>query len=151
MAPFDVRFHDHSKKDKDIYTVLQPDICVICDPAKIDRRGCIGAPDIVVEVLSPSNSKMELFHKFQVYQEHKVREYWVVYPDEQCILQYLLDDGGVFVAGQPRTGENELVSDVLPGFRLNIDEVFVDNGRLVATEEETVADQLISPSMRPYQ
>lgn len=59
-APFDVRFPKESKADTDIYTVLQPDICVICDQAKLDDKGCIGAPDIVVEILSPGNNKKEL-------------------------------------------------------------------------------------------
>ena len=65
-APFDVRFPKESIADKDIYTVLQPDICVICDPAKLDDRGCIGAPDLVVEILSPGNNKMELLNKYNV-------------------------------------------------------------------------------------
>ena len=66
IAPFDVRLPRKSKNDKDITTVLQPDLCVICDPSKLDVRGCIGAPDIVVEVLSPSNNKKELKNKYEV-------------------------------------------------------------------------------------
>ena len=77
-APFDVRFPKESTEDKDIYTVLQPDICVICDLAKLDTRGCIGAPDIVVEILSPGNNKTELLNKYSVYEESGVKEYWVV-------------------------------------------------------------------------
>lgn len=61
-APFDVRFPSKSKEDKDIYTVLQPDICVICDKSKLDDRGCLGAPDLVVEILSPGNNKKELLN-----------------------------------------------------------------------------------------
>jgi len=125
ISPFDVRFPTKSKEDKDIYTVLQPDICVICDPDKIDRRGCIGAPDVVVEVLSPSNSKKELYYKFEVYQEHQVREYWIIHPDERCFLKYVLNEDGVFIAGQPYTGDREFVSDILPGFRLNVEEIFI--------------------------
>lgn len=78
ISPFDVRFPDKSKADKDIFTVLQPDICVVCDENKIDRRGCVGAPDIVIEVLSPGNNQKDLFHKYQIYEESGVREYWVV-------------------------------------------------------------------------
>jgi Uma2 family endonuclease len=61
-APFDVRLPRKSKDDKDIITVVQPDICVICDPAKLDDRGCLGAPDIVVEILSPGNNKKEVIN-----------------------------------------------------------------------------------------
>lgn len=67
-APFDVRFPKESKEDKDVFTVLQPDICVVCDKSKLDYRGCIGAPDIVVEILSPGNTKMELLNKYKVYE-----------------------------------------------------------------------------------
>lgn len=123
-APFDVRFPDHSKANKDVYTVLQPDICVICDETKVDKRGCIGAPDIVVEVLSPSNNTMELKNKFAIYEEYGVREYWVVHPKKRTFLKYVLNSEGVFVVGELYEGGSDFVSDILPGFRLNVDEVF---------------------------
>jgi len=123
-APFDVRFPDDSKKDKDVYTVLQPDICVICDETKLDKRGCIGAPDIVVEVLSPSNNRKELKNKYDIYEAYGVREYWVVHPKKRTFLKYVLNSEGVFVVGELYEGGSEFVSDILPGFRLNIDEVF---------------------------
>ena len=85
-APFDVRIPRKSIEDKDIITVVQPDICVVCDPAKIDKKGCIGAPDIVIEILSPSNSEKELKNKYEVYEESGVREYWVVFPSEKTML-----------------------------------------------------------------
>jgi len=66
-APFDVRFYRESKADEDIYTVLQPDLCVICDSQKLDDRGCIGAPDLVIEILSPGNNKKELLNKYTIY------------------------------------------------------------------------------------
>jgi len=123
-APFDVRFPDKSKVNGKVYTVLQPDICVICDETKLDRRGCIGAPDIVVEILSPGNSRMELKNKFDVYQEYGVREYWIVHPEKRSFLKYVLNEDGVFVTGEPYEEGTEFVSDILPGFRLNVDEVF---------------------------
>jgi Uma2 family endonuclease len=64
IAPFDVRFPTNSIEDSKIHDVVQPDICVICDPEKLDDRGCIGAPDLIVEILSPGNSKTELKHKY---------------------------------------------------------------------------------------
>jgi Uma2 family endonuclease len=126
VAPFDVRFPYKSKDDVDVTTVLQPDICVVCDPTKIDNRGCLGAPDIVVEVLSPGNNRKELDNKYKVYEEFGVREYWIVHPSERTLIQYVLNDEGTFVAGRPYAGGNELVSDLLPGFRLNIDELFMN-------------------------
>ncbi len=90
VAPFDVRFPD---KNGNVKTVVQPDLCVICDPSKLDERGCLGAPDLVVEILSPGNSKREMKDKYNLYQEQGVSEYWVVRPEEQNIHIYVLKDG----------------------------------------------------------
>jgi Uma2 family endonuclease len=93
-APFDIRIPKKSKSDKEVFTVLQPDICVICDLSKLDDRGSIGAPNIVVEILSPRNSKKEMSNKFDVYQEHGVKEYWMISPIEKNIIQYILHGDG---------------------------------------------------------
>ncbi len=123
-APFDVRFPKESKADKDVFTVLQPDICVVCDLTKLDARGCIGAPDLVVEVLSPGNNKKELLHKYKIYQEFGVKEYWVVSQSDQTILIYTLDDIGRFQPSKLFTLSEQITSSVLPGFVLNLDDVF---------------------------
>ncbi|RZJ81478.1 MAG: Uma2 family endonuclease [Flavobacterium sp.] len=123
-APFDVRFPKDSKADKDVFTVLQPDICVICDLSKLDDKGCIGAPDIVVEILSPGNNKKELLHKYKVYQEFGVKEYWVVSQSDQSILIYTLDEEGTFRPSKIFTLSEEITSSVLPGFVLKLDDVF---------------------------
>jgi Uma2 family endonuclease len=123
-APFDVRFPKGSVADKDIFTVLQPDVCVICDPSKLDFRGCIGAPDIVVEILSPGNSKTELLHKYNVYEEFGVKEYWVVSVADKTFLKYTLDTHGKFQPSKLFTLSEVVNSSVLLGFTLNLDEVF---------------------------
>ena len=123
-APFDVRFPKTSKADKDVFTVLQPDICVICDLTKLDDKGCIGAPDIIVEILSPGNNKKELLNKYQVYQEFGVKEYWVVSQSDQSILIYTLDATGKFQPSKIFTLSEEIRSSVLPGFVLKLDDVF---------------------------
>ena len=89
-APFDVRFLDKKKStaDKDIYTVVQPDICVICDRSKLDDRGCIGAPDLIIEIVSKGNTKKELETKFRLYEENGVREYWVVFMGDETVAVY---------------------------------------------------------------
>ncbi|WP_316846973.1 Uma2 family endonuclease [Pedobacter psychrodurus] len=126
ISPFDVRFPKESNNDKAIFTVLQPDICVICDRNKIDARGCIGAPDLVVEVLSPGNSKMELLNKYRVYEEFGVREYWVVSQSDQNILVYTLNEEGKFQPSKIFTLSEKITSSVLPGFELTLDDVFED-------------------------
>ena len=125
-APFDVRFPKDSKADKDIYTVLQPDICVICDLSKLDDKGCIGAPDIVIEILSPGNNKKELLNKYKLYEEFGVKEYWVISASEKTFFKYTLDDQGKYQPSRLFTLSEEITSDALPGFRLNLDEVFED-------------------------
>jgi Uma2 family endonuclease len=125
-APFDVRFPKESLADEDIYTVLQPDICVICDMTKIDGRGCIGAPDIVVEILSPGNNKKDLLNKYRVYEEFGVKEYWIVSPADKTFLKYVLDENGKYQPSRLFTLSEKVSSEVLPGFELDLDEIFKD-------------------------
>ncbi|TAD84432.1 MAG: Uma2 family endonuclease [Bacteroidetes bacterium] len=93
VAPYDVRLPDrkNATTDKEIYTVVQPDICVICDESKIDRRGCVGAPDWVIEILSPGNTRLEMHEKFDLYEENGVVEYWTVHSEDENIMQFVLD------------------------------------------------------------
>ncbi|MDF1547018.1 MAG: Uma2 family endonuclease [Bacteroidales bacterium] len=94
-APFDVRFP--SKKgeisDDKIYTVVQPDICIICDESKLDDRGCIGAPDLIVEILSSSTVKKDVWEKYKLYEEHGITEYWIVHPKDQTLTVFHLENG----------------------------------------------------------
>jgi Uma2 family endonuclease len=91
-APFDVRLIDSkkSKNNQQVFTVVQPDICVICDEKKLDERGCIGAPDLIIEIVSPGNSKKEMKTKHELYEENGVREYWIANPLEKNIMLYVL-------------------------------------------------------------
>jgi Uma2 family endonuclease len=96
-APFDVRLpKGKNKSNKEIYTVVQPDICIICDPEKLDDKGCVGAPDLIVEIVSPRKAKYDVQVKFKVYEEHGVREYWIVQPNDQTVTVFLLDDKGKY-------------------------------------------------------
>ena len=123
-APFDVRFSKDPAYDK-IDSVVQPDISVICDLSKLDDKGCWGAPDLIVEILSPGNSRVELQNKYGLYQEYGVREYWVVHPIECTLLIYTLI-GGKFQPSRLYTFGDKVHSEVLPGFELDLDEVFAD-------------------------
>jgi Uma2 family endonuclease len=126
-APFDVRLPlpPHRIKTDKIDTVVQPDICVICDPSKLDERGCIGAPELVVEILSPGNSKREMKDKLNLYESAGVLEYWVIDPEHEIVLTYTLDQNtGVFVSGRPLTDEDTLKSVVLEGFSMELNPIF---------------------------
>ncbi|MEB2780708.1 Uma2 family endonuclease [Algoriphagus sp. C2-6-M1] len=120
-APFDVRFSKNPKDEK-VKSVVQPDISVICDPSKLDDKGCLGAPDLIVEILSPGNSRVELQNKYELYQEYGVREYWVIHPTECTVLIYTLIDGK-FHPSRLFTSGDQIQSSVLPGFTLDLEEV----------------------------
>jgi Uma2 family endonuclease len=122
-APFDVRLPRKSKDDKDIITVLQPDICVVCDLSKLDDRGCIGAPDIVVEILSPGNNAKELKNKYEVYEESGVKEYWIVSPQNNTFTKYTLINDK-YDASKLMTSGDIVTSSVLEGFSLDLTELF---------------------------
>jgi Uma2 family endonuclease len=94
-APFDVRLPNSKKStaDKTIMSVVQPDICIICDPKKIDERGCIGAPDLIVEIVSKGNTKKELENKYELYQENGVKEYWIVFQNDEIVQVFDLVRG----------------------------------------------------------
>jgi Uma2 family endonuclease len=125
MAPFDVRLLDKKKlaSDHEIYTVVQPDLCVICDRTKIDKRGCIGAPDLIIEILSPGNSKKEMTYKYDLYQEAGVLEYWMVNPVDKTIFIYVLKDG-VFEGQQPLIEESQIKSLLFPQLDFILSEIF---------------------------
>ena len=126
-APFDVRLPIKDKKsNQEITTVLQPDICLICDLSKLDDKGCLGAPDLVIEVLSPGNSLREIDQKFNVYEEIGVREYWVVYPEYGHVNIFLLDESGKFIGQHPKNNGELLYSTVFPGLVINLSEIFAE-------------------------
>jgi len=93
-APFDIKLYDSRQsklRDQEVFSVVQPDLCVICDKEKLTEQGCNGAPDWIIEVLSPGNSKKEMRLKYDLYQENGVTEYWMVYPYEQAVYQFVLN------------------------------------------------------------
>jgi Uma2 family endonuclease len=124
-APFDVRLPVKSKRNEDIDTVVQPDICVICDRKKLDDAGCIGAPDLIVEILSPGNNRKELRNKYEVYEESGVREYWIIHPDEQTLMIYTLHEGK-YQPSRLFTSGDIVESKCIVGFKLDLEEVFSD-------------------------
>jgi Uma2 family endonuclease len=127
VAPFDVRLTP-LKKDKNnkIYTVVQPDLCVICDDDKLDEHGCIGSPDLIIEILSPGNTRKEMKDKFEVYQENGVREYWLVEPNNRAVFVYVLNEQGKYFGLQPFTEEDIMTSAIFPELEINLEEVFAE-------------------------
>jgi Uma2 family endonuclease len=124
-APFDVRL-TRTREDKDVITVVQPDLCIICDPTKLDDRGCNGAPDLIIEILSPGNSRTEMRDKFELYEEAGVLEYWVVSPTEKNILVWKLNEQGRYIGLAPSVEGDVMTTPIVPNLGLDVTEVFVD-------------------------
>lgn len=121
-APFDVRL-ERVKDDKKVQNVVQPDICVVCDITKLDDRGCSGAPELVIEILSPGNTKKEMKYKFELYEAAGVLEYWIVDPTEKVIFQYVLENKQ-FINHRPLIEEDSIQSVAISGFLLPLASIF---------------------------
>lgn len=123
-APFDVRLPEADETDAEIITVVQPDIAVICDPAKLDPRGCRGAPDVIMEILSPATAVRDQIQKVTLYQKHGVREYWTVHPSDRLVTVRLLGAEGSY--GIPTIYEAKGLQPLatLPGLQIDLDSVF---------------------------
>jgi Uma2 family endonuclease len=128
VAPFDVRLPKKGETDdKDIYTVVQPDICVVCDESKLDDKGCIGAPDLVVEILSPGNSRKEVRIKHELYEESGVKEYWIINPLEENIAVFLSNNHGKFDGASLYTNGDTITSKAVNGLKIDVTEIFLTN------------------------
>jgi Uma2 family endonuclease len=129
FAPVDVRlkgrpFRKRKREDNEITTVVQPDLIVVCDPEKMeDPRSIDGAPEMVIEILSPGNTRTETKYKLDLYEENGVEEYWVVFPSFNNVQVYLLEDDKY---GKPLTFESgdKIPCTVLKGVRIPVDEIF---------------------------
>ncbi len=126
-APFDVRLPgEKENSDANTDTVVQPDIVVICDKTKIDEKGCCGAPDIVIEILSASTSYKDEGEKLKLYEKHSVKEYWIVNPASRYVMIYHLEDSK-FSKPEYLRNDEVLTSRILQGFSLNLDEIWPED------------------------
>ncbi|MDR1635998.1 MAG: Uma2 family endonuclease [Treponema sp.] len=121
-APFGVRLFPKDDFSDDTY--FEPDITVICDPSKLDDRGCKGPPDMIVEILSPSNPQNDTLVKFRKYLQAHVREYWIVDPGEKTVHACILDNNQyrVSVYNESQTAP----VSVLPGCAIELKALFAD-------------------------
>ena len=120
-APYDVRlFYEEDESDD---TVVQPDIMVICDNDKIGPEGCRGAPDLIIEILSPSNTAPEMERKRSLYRKAGVREYWVVDAEHNGLTVYCFKDDGTIVTTIWKAADTVPV-EILPPFSIALEQVF---------------------------
>ena len=124
-APFDVRLlRSTGNGDAQIKTVVQPDLSIICDLGKIDKRGCLGAPDWIIEVVSPSSLVLDTRTKFDLYAENGVREYWIAYPGEQVITAFALAETGQYELTGTYAEPGPMPSHVLPELAVEWADIF---------------------------
>lgn len=130
-APFDVRLYDRNKSlvaNKEVTTVVQPDICVICDTSKLDEQGCNGAPDWIIEILSKGNSKKEVRTKHALYAESGVKEYWLVFPYEEVISQFVLnDETGHYQLTNSYAGDDLAIPYLFPDLAIDLAVLFKED------------------------
>jgi len=117
-APFDVRLNSETTDD----TIVQPDLIVVCDESKLNGTCCVGAPDLIVEILSPSTARYDRTLKFDLYLKHGVREYWIVDPDTKTVSVHVLKDGDYIT--RAFTDADAIPVHVLEGCKVNMNEVF---------------------------
>jgi Uma2 family endonuclease len=127
LAPFDVRLSQNKQQsDNYIETVVQPDIIIVCDSSKIDDRGCNGAPELVIEILSPSTSKYDLSEKRYLYERHAVGEIWFVHPLDKMIMIFYLQENGKYGSPDVYGEEDTVVLKSVDGVEVDLRDVFTD-------------------------
>ena len=124
-APFGVRlFEKGGDTPDDVDTMVEPDISVVCDRSKIDKHGCKGAPDLVVEILSPSSLRHDRFVKLGLYQRAGVREYWIVDPEYKSVQVFIQDGGSSLRISEEYGREDVARVNVLEGCFIDLGKVF---------------------------
>ena len=134
-APFDVRLPDYAEaSDKEVFTVVQPDIVVVCDKSKLDERGCLGAPDLVVEILSPYTAAKDMKIKRDLYEKHGVREYWLVHPTDKTLMIYSLKQDKQYARAEIYTGRDIVESAVIEGLKIKLTDLFGFSSKPVSSK-----------------
>ncbi len=128
-APFDVRLYNKTKSkkaNKDIFSVVQPDISIICDLEKLDDKGCLGAPDLIIEILSPGNSSKEMKLKKALYEEAGVGEYLIFDPEHENVFQFHLTEAEVYSPATIYVNDDIFTSVIFPDLSFDLKGIFED-------------------------
>ena len=124
MAPFDVRLPEADQSEAEITTVVQPDLTVVCDPAKLDRKGCLGTPDLIIEIISPSTLAHDYQEKLALYERRQVPEYWIVHPVDKTVMVFRLLDSGEYGKPHIYAGEDQIPVNLFPDLVIDLKRVF---------------------------
>lgn len=126
VAPFDVRLPRGTEPDDEVDTVVQPDLVVVCDRSKLDDRGCRGAPDLAIEILSPTTAARDHIDKLALYEKHGVREYWLVHPTDRLVMVYRQGEDGRFGLPSVHAGDQRVPVGIFGDLLLDLPRVFAD-------------------------
>ncbi len=126
QAPLDVYLVHPGEDWRDAVNIVEPDLFILCDPSKINERGCVGAPDLVVEILSPSTRKKDMTLKRELYQEYGVREYWMISVSERIVIRNLINDKGEYVTQTPAVEGEVIVPRDFPALKVDLEKLFAD-------------------------
>ncbi|MCD5406378.1 MAG: Uma2 family endonuclease [Desulfotomaculum sp.] len=124
-APFDVRLSPKTK-DEDIKTVVQPDLVVVCDLSKLDDRGCLGSPDLIIEIISPSTISWDYITKLSLYEKNKIKEYWIVHPVDKTVMVFKLEKNNKYSKPDIYTEENRIKVGLFTELEIDLKKVFAD-------------------------
>lgn len=130
-APFGVRLPDKNEPDEELRTVVEPDLVVVCDESKLDEKGCRGAPDLVVEILSPSTASKDHVKKKNLYERHGVKEYWLIDPVNRLVTIYRQTGKNTFGPAEIFDHEAKLKVPLFPGLTIDFSDVFPPDTRIV--------------------
>lgn len=123
-APFDVRFPDRTVSDDSVFTVVQPDISVVCDMKKLDERGCAGAPDFIIEIVSPATAAKDMREKLSLYERHGVKEYWIIHPVEKILMVFIRGRDGQYPKPVIFSSQDTVRVKTLKGLVIGLEELF---------------------------
>lgn len=122
-APFCVRL-DTQKKDNDVKNVVEPDISIVCDKSKLDDRGCNGSPDMIIEITSPSTTKIDKLIKFNKYEKAGVKEYWIIEPEQKLVSVFLLSSEGKYGRPEIYSEEDKISVSIFKDFEIDLKSIF---------------------------
>ncbi|MHB8125119.1 MAG: Uma2 family endonuclease [Desulfitobacteriaceae bacterium] len=123
-APFDLRLPESEEKDEDVTNVTQPDIVVVCDTSKLKGTGYYGTPTLLIEITSPSTSKIDRLYKFNKYEKAGVREYWIVEPEVKIVSVFVLQNNGRYGRPDVYSEEDQIKVSVFPDLTIDLKPVF---------------------------
>ena len=129
ISPIDVKLSGN-KDDKKEFNVVQPDLLVVCEKEKIQNKCILGAPDLIIEILSPSASSIDRVQKFNLYQKFGVKEYWIVAPEEKNISVFILNNEGIYTIPKAYDLNDKIPVNILKDLYIDLKEYCEQNKEL---------------------